>query len=229
MSSSLIDRVARSLGRRIAEVPVGFKWFVDGLLDGSYGFGGEESAGAIVPPSRRDACGRRTRTASCSTCSPPRSPRRRARIRASTTARSPQRLGEPFYARVDAPATPAQKAILKRLSPDDVSARELAGEPITRKLTHAPGERRAHRRHQGRDRRTAGSRRVHPAPRTSTRSTRRASSARRISRASRKKRRRSSPRRSRAPAPAEGRRVAKAGVDRRDDQRASRRSSTRYV
>jgi phosphoglucomutase len=138
VSSSLIDRVVAGLGRRLVEVPVGFKWFVPGLLDGSVGFGGEESAGASFL--RRD--GRVWTTdkdgillallASEIQAVTGRSP---SQLHAELTAEH----GESAYARVDAPATREQKAKLGRLSPEDVTATELAGEPITAKLTRAPG------------------------------------------------------------------------------------------
>src|SRR5205085_2326912 len=137
VSSSMIDRVAASLGRRLAEVPVGFKWFVPGLLDGSYGFGGEESAGASFL--RRDGGVWTTDKDGLLLAL------LSAEIRART-GRDPaelyrdlgRRFGEPVYERIDAPATPAQKAVLKKLSPEQVAASELAGEPIEAKLTRAP-------------------------------------------------------------------------------------------
>ncbi|HEY0485323.1 MAG TPA: phosphoglucomutase (alpha-D-glucose-1,6-bisphosphate-dependent) [Mycobacteriales bacterium] len=138
VSSSMIDRVAASLGRRLVEVPVGFKWFVPGLLDGTIGFGGEESAGASFL--RRD--GRVWTTdkdgillcllASEIQAVTGESPSRRY-------ARLVERFGDPAYARVDAPATRDEKARLAALSPERVTAAELAGEPITAKLTSAPG------------------------------------------------------------------------------------------
>ncbi|MGY1637051.1 phosphoglucomutase (alpha-D-glucose-1,6-bisphosphate-dependent) [Geodermatophilus sp. SYSU D00742] len=138
VSSSLIDRVAAGLGRHLVEVPVGFKWFVPGLLDGSVGFGGEESAGASFL--RRDGGVWTTDKdgillallASEIQAVTGRSP---SQLHAELTAR----YGESAYARVDAPATREQKAKLGRLSPEDVTATELAGEPITAKLTRAPG------------------------------------------------------------------------------------------
>jgi phosphoglucomutase len=138
VSSSMIDRVASSLGRRLVEVPVGFKWFVPGLLDGSVGFGGEESAGASFL--RRD--GRVWTTdkdgillcllASEIQAVTGESPSRRY-------ARLVERFGDPAYARVDAPADREEKARLGALAPEQVTADELAGEPITAKLTRAPG------------------------------------------------------------------------------------------
>ena len=138
VSSSLIDRVAAELERRLVEVPVGFKWFVDGLLDGSLGFGGEESAGATFL--RRDGTVWTTDKdgiildllAAEITAVTGRDPGEHYRTMAA-------RLGEPVYARVDAPATPAQKTVLSRLTPKMVEATQLAGEPIQAKLTRAPG------------------------------------------------------------------------------------------
>jgi len=138
VSSSMIDRVAHSLGRRLVEVPVGFKWFVPGLLDGSLGFGGEESAGASFL--RRDG----------SVWTTDKDGMILDLLAAEITARQgrdpgeiyrelTRQFGDPVYERIDAPAPPAEKAILKRLSPAAVAARELAGEPITAKLTAAPG------------------------------------------------------------------------------------------
>ena len=138
VSSSMIDRVAADLGRRLVEVPVGFKWFVPGLLDGSGPFGGEESAGASFL--RRDGSVWTTDKDGIILAL-------LASEILATTGRSPsehyealvQRHGEPAYARIDAPATREEKAKLGALSPDDVTATELAGEPITAKLTQAPG------------------------------------------------------------------------------------------
>jgi phosphoglucomutase len=138
VSSSLIDRVVAGLGRRLVEVPVGFKWFVPGLLDGSVGFGGEESAGASFL--RRDGSVWTTDKDGILLAL------LASEIQA-VTGRSPSQLhaeltreyGESAYARVDAPATREQKAALGKLSPDAVGATELAGEPITAKLTRAPG------------------------------------------------------------------------------------------
>lgn len=137
VSSSMIDRVAASLGRPLAEVPVGFKWFVDGLVDGSYGFGGEESAGASFL--RRDGTVWTTDKdgfilallAAEITAVTGRDP---ARHYQELTAR----FGAPVYDRIDAVATSAQKAVLEKLSPEMISAATLAGEPITAKLTRAP-------------------------------------------------------------------------------------------
>jgi len=138
VSSSMIDRVASSLGRRLWEVPVGFKWFVPGLVDGSVGFGGEESAGA----SFLTLDGRAWTTDKDGILLALLA----AEIRA-VTGKSPSELyrelteefGDPAYARVDAAASPEQKARLGRLSGDDISATELAGDPITARLSHAPG------------------------------------------------------------------------------------------
>ncbi|MFJ4884914.1 phosphoglucomutase (alpha-D-glucose-1,6-bisphosphate-dependent) [Streptomyces sp. NPDC088731] len=138
VSSGMIDRVAAGLGRELVEVPVGFKWFVDGLLDGSLGFGGEESAGASFL--RRDGSVWTTDKdgillallASEILAVTGASPSERY---AALTAR----FGEPAYARIDAPADREQKAVLARLSPDQVTADTLAGEPVTAVLTEAPG------------------------------------------------------------------------------------------
>ncbi|RBY88807.1 phosphoglucomutase (alpha-D-glucose-1,6-bisphosphate-dependent) [Blastococcus sp. TF02A-26] len=138
VSSSLIDRVVAGSGRRLVEVPVGFKWFVPGLLDGSVGFGGEESAGASFL--RRDGGVWTTDKdgillallASEIQAVTGRSP---SQLHGELTAR----YGESAYARVDAPATREQKAALGKLSPEAVAATELAGEPIVAKLTRAPG------------------------------------------------------------------------------------------
>jgi phosphoglucomutase len=138
VSSSMIDRVAAKLGRRLHEVPVGFKFFVDGLLDGSLGFGGEESAGASF--ARRDGS---VWTTDKDGFVP-------ALLAAEITARMGRdpgeiyrdlsaELGEPVYDRVEAKATPEQKARLGKLSPEQVTLTELAGEKIEAILTHAPG------------------------------------------------------------------------------------------
>ena len=134
VSSSLIDRVAAGLGRRLVEVPVGFKWFVPGLLSGDLGFGGEESAGASFL--RRDGTVWTTDKDGLIL----------GLLAAEITAvlgKDPgevtARYGEPVYERVDAPATPDQKARLGKLSPEDVKATSLAGAPITATLTKAPG------------------------------------------------------------------------------------------
>jgi phosphoglucomutase len=138
VSSSVIDKVAASLGRKLVEVPVGFKWFVSGLLDGSLGFGGEESAGAsflrmdgTVWTTDKDGLILDLLAAEIT----------------AKTGKDPgvhfqelaARFGTPYYSRIDAPATPAQKAALGKLSPDAVQASTLAGDPIVAKLTKAPG------------------------------------------------------------------------------------------
>jgi phosphoglucomutase len=138
VSSSMIDRVAAELGRRLVEVPVGFKWFVPGLLDGSVGFGGEESAGASFL--RRDGSVWTTDKDGILLAL------LASEIQAAT-GRSPSehyadlvaRFGDPAYARIDAPATREEKAILAKLSAEQVTATELAGERITATLTSAPG------------------------------------------------------------------------------------------
>jgi phosphoglucomutase len=138
VSSGIIDRVAASLQRKVVEVPVGFKWFVDGLFNGSLGFGGEESAGASFL--RLDG----------SVWSTDKDGIIMNLLAAELTARTgkdpgehfrgiAQQFGTPYYTRSDEPATPAQKNVLKKLSPEQVTETELAGEPITAKLTKAPG------------------------------------------------------------------------------------------
>jgi len=138
VSSAMIDRVAGALGRRLSEVPVGFKWFVDGLIDGSYGFGGEESAGAsflrmdgTVWTTDKDGIIMNLLA---------------AEIRART-GRDPaehyqtlaEKFGDPVYERLEAPANPKQKAVLKKLSPNQIRVDQMAGDPILEKLTHASG------------------------------------------------------------------------------------------
>lgn len=138
VSSSMIDRVANSIGRRLSEVPVGFKWFVDGLLDGSYGFGGEESAGAsflrkngTVWSTDKDGIILNLLAAEIT----------------AKTGQSPsehysdleQKFGSPVYERLDAPANLEEKNVLSNLSPEQVTADQMAGEPIIKKLTRAPG------------------------------------------------------------------------------------------
>jgi phosphoglucomutase len=138
VSSSMQDRIAASLGRPLFEVPVGFKWFVDGLLDGSVAFGGEESAGMSFL--RRDGQPWSTDKDGIIACL----------LAAEMTAKSgldpgeayaalTERFGAPVYRRIDAPATPEQKAFLGSMSADAVTVTTLAGEPITAKLTAAPG------------------------------------------------------------------------------------------
>jgi phosphoglucomutase len=138
VSSSIIDRVTADLGRRLVEVPVGFKWFVDGLVDGSIGFGGEESAGASFL--RRDGTVWTTDKDGLIACLlaaelTARVGRNPAEVYAGLT----ERFGAPAYRRIDAPATPQAKAALGRLSPSAVSATTLAGDPIVAALTAAPG------------------------------------------------------------------------------------------
>ncbi len=138
VSSGLIDRVVDGRGRKLSEVPVGFKWFASGLLDGSYCFGGEESAGASFL--KKDGTVWTTDKDGILLCL----------LAAEITARAEkdpgvlfqelaERFGMPHYTRLDAPATPAEKDVLKKLSPESVAAKELAGEPILSKLTRAPG------------------------------------------------------------------------------------------
>ncbi|RPI09838.1 MAG: phosphoglucomutase, alpha-D-glucose phosphate-specific, partial [Zetaproteobacteria bacterium] len=137
VSSSMIDRVAKHLGRRLAEVPVGFKWFVDGLLDGSYGFGGEESAGASFL--RRDGTVWTTdKDGILLDLLAAEMTARLGRDPGEVYADLTRRFGAPIYERIDAPATSRQKAVLKQLSAEQVSATELAGEKIVAKLTRAP-------------------------------------------------------------------------------------------
>jgi phosphoglucomutase len=138
VSSSLIDRVAADLDRRLVEVPVGFKWFVPGLLDGSLAFGGEESAGASFL--RRDGGVWTTDKDGILLCLlAAELSARLGKDPGNLYAELTRRLGDPVYRRIDAPATAAQKELLKRLSPRDVRARTLAGEPITDILTRASG------------------------------------------------------------------------------------------
>jgi phosphoglucomutase len=138
VSSAIIDRVAHKLGRRLVETPVGFKWFVDGLGDGSFGFAGEESAGASFL--RRDG----------SVWTTDKDGMILGLLAAEMTARTGRdpgqlfdrltgELGLPFYERIDAPATAAQKNLLKALSPEKLAMAELAGEPVRAVLTAAPG------------------------------------------------------------------------------------------
>ena len=138
VSSSMIDRVVANLGRTLVEVPVGFKWFVPGLIDGSVGFGGEESAGASFLRKRGTVWSTDKDGIILDLLA--------AEITARTGLTPSQRyaqleaqFGAPVYARTDAPANREQKAVLKKLSPEQVTATELAGEPIIAKLTSAPG------------------------------------------------------------------------------------------
>ncbi|HWZ92855.1 MAG TPA: phosphoglucomutase (alpha-D-glucose-1,6-bisphosphate-dependent), partial [Polyangiaceae bacterium] len=137
VSSSLIDRVVKSIGRPLKEVPVGFKWFVAGLVDGSFGFGGEESAGASflrqdgsVWTTDKDGIILNLLAAEITAVTGKDPGQHYEELRAE--------FGTPYYTRVDQPATPAQKALLKKLAPESVSAKVLAGEPIQHKLTRAP-------------------------------------------------------------------------------------------
>jgi phosphoglucomutase len=137
VSSSLIDRVVQSIGRPLKEVPVGFKWFVAGLVDGSFGFGGEESAGASflrhdgsVWTTDKDGIILNLLAAEITAVTGKDPGQHYEELRAE--------FGTPYYTRVDQAATPAQKALLKKLSPESVTAKELAGEPILHKLTRAP-------------------------------------------------------------------------------------------
>jgi phosphoglucomutase len=138
VSSAMIDRVTADLGRTLLEVPVGFKWFVPGLADGSVGFGGEESAGASFL--RRDGSVWTTDKDGIIACL----------LAAEITARTgrdpgltyeglTERFGAPAYRRIDARATPDEKAVLARLSAASVTAETLAGDPVTAVLTEAPG------------------------------------------------------------------------------------------
>ena len=138
VSSGMIDRVVNKLGRKLCEVPVGFKWFVPGLFDGSFCFGGEESAGASFL--RRDG------TVWATDKDGPIMDLLAAEITARTEKDPGEHyrdltaeFGTPYYTRIDAPATPEQKARLEKLSPEAVTAATLAGESITAKLTRAPG------------------------------------------------------------------------------------------
>ncbi|MCI5223246.1 MAG: alpha-D-glucose phosphate-specific phosphoglucomutase, partial [Candidatus Electrothrix sp. AR4] len=138
VSSSIIDRAATHLAREIIEVPVGFKWFVDGLLKGTVFFGGEESAGAsflrkdgTVWSTDKDGIILNLLAAEITA--------RTGRDPGEHYKELTEQFGAPIYARIDAPATPEQKAVLKKLVPEDVKETTLAGEPITAVLTNAPG------------------------------------------------------------------------------------------
>jgi phosphoglucomutase len=138
VSSAMLDRVAADLGRRLLEVPVGFKWFVQGLLDGELGFAGEESAGASFL--RRDGTVWTTDKDGIIACLlAAELTARTGRDPGQTYAALTERFGAPVYRRIDAPATPVQKAALARLSPQQVTTSTLAGEPLTGILTTAPG------------------------------------------------------------------------------------------
>jgi phosphoglucomutase len=138
VSSAIIDRVVRKLGRPLIEVPVGFKWFVDGLVAGTLGFGGEESAGAsflrndgTVWTTDKDGLilGLLAAEITATTGQTP----------SAHYAKLTEEFGAPVYERIDAPATSAQKALLAKLSPGAITARELAGDPIRETITAAPG------------------------------------------------------------------------------------------
>jgi phosphoglucomutase len=138
VSTSMIERVAASIGRRVSEMPVGFKWFVGGLIDGSLGFAGEESAGASFL--RRDGTvwttdkdGIIMNLLACEITA------RTGKDPGELYREIEEKFGRAFYERIDVPASPDQKAALKKLSPGHVTAKELAGEPITAKLTKVPG------------------------------------------------------------------------------------------
>jgi phosphoglucomutase len=138
VSTSMIDRLADHLGRKLSEVPVGFKWFVDGLLDGSLGFGGEESAGASFL--RKDGTAWTTDKdgiimdlLACEVTA------RTGKDPGALYREFEEKFGTPLYVRIDAPASPEQREVLQKLSPEMVAAKKLAGEPITAKLTRAPG------------------------------------------------------------------------------------------
>src|SRR3990172_4628028 len=138
VSSQMIDRVTAKLGRQLYEVPVGFKWFVAGLLDGSLGFAGEESAGAsfarldgTVWTTDKDGIVPALLSAEITA--------RMGRDPGEIYTKLTREFGEPAYARVEAPATPAQKALLSKLSPQQVRSTDLAGEKIQAILSHAPG------------------------------------------------------------------------------------------
>ena len=134
----MIDRVAAKMGRRLVEVPVGFKWFVDGLVDGSFGFGGEESAGAsflrkdgTVWTTDKDGIILNLLAAEITAVTGKDPGEHYKKLEAE--------FGSPVYERQDVPASPEQKTVLGNLSPEMVEAKELAGEAITARLTHAPG------------------------------------------------------------------------------------------
>jgi len=135
---SLIDRVAAALGRKLVEVPVGFKWFVPGLLSGELGFAGEESAGASFL--RRDGTVWTTdKDGLILDLLAAEMTARLGRDPSEVYRELTRERGEPVYERTDAPASPEEKAVLSRLSPEQVTARKLAGSPVLAKLTRAPG------------------------------------------------------------------------------------------
>ena len=195
VSSSLIDRVVAGLGRQLREVPVGFKWFAPGLLDGSLCFGGEESAGASFL--RRDGTVWTTDKDGLIM------DLLAAEILART-GKDPgvhyrelaEQYGTPYYTRIDAPATPEEKARLSKLDPSAVKALTLAGEPINAQADPRPRQRRRRSAASRSSPRTVGSPLGHRAPKTSTRSTPRASATRPISVPSSPRRRRLLPMRS---------------------------------
>lgn len=138
VSSSMIDRVSAHLNRRLSEVPVGFKWFVNGLIDGSYGFGGEESAGASFLRKKgevwtTDKDGIIMDLLACEITA------KTGKDPAELYQELEEKFGSPLYERIDAPATMEQKAALEGLSAEMVTVEDLAGEPIIARLTHAPG------------------------------------------------------------------------------------------
>jgi len=138
VSTSMIDRVGAKLGRKVSEVPVGFKWFVSGLIDGSYGFGGEESAGASFLRKNgkvwtTDKDGIIMDLLACEITA------RTKEDPADLYRQLEDQFGKAYYARIDSPASAAQRTILAKLSPEMITAAELAGETITAKLTRAPG------------------------------------------------------------------------------------------
>jgi phosphoglucomutase len=139
VSSSMIDRVVKKLGRKLMEVPVGFKWFVAGLIDGSLGFGGEESSGATflrrdgtVWTTDKDGLVPNLLAAEITACTGTEPGEHYQQFTAE--------FGTPYYTRIDTPATPEQKTRLEKLSPESVATSSLAGEPIREKLTRAPGD-----------------------------------------------------------------------------------------
>ena len=198
VSSAIIDRVANKIGRQVVETPVGFKWFVDGLLSGGFGFAGEESAGASflrkdgsVWTTDKDGLIMGLLAAEITA----RTGRDPSQLFDSLTAE----LGKPFYARIDAPATPQQKSVFKTLTAEKLAMKELGGERVPR----CYWRRRAIINRLGASRSrpiTAGSPRGPPAPRTSTRFMRRAFAAKRTSSKSRTRRNRRSRERSRGEA-----------------------------